>query len=260
MIMKHVSEKIEEAIKQYHPQDVLVAWDIDLTLIMPEKPEAQFPNVEKHYDLFKKLTQDTTQLHIELMYNLIGARCHKNHEKIITEEEVVDFIKTLQKKNIKNMALTAAMSGSFGPIAHIESWRYETLKNFDIDFSQSFQDQEMLLKKLPAYFNRYPTFFKGILYSNGEHSLTDKGSVLTHFLQEINYLPKLIVLIDDREKNLIDVEKAIQKTLPKVDFLSVHYRKGREIASREVTQEEFKNYWHPIVEEAKKLVSQYLKI
>jgi hypothetical protein len=252
--MQDISKKIQDAIKHYDEKDVLVAWDIDLTLIVPEKPEAQFPNVEKHSDIFNALTKNTTQMHIELAYNLIGARCNQNHEKIISEEMVVKIIKELQEKKIKNIALTAAMPGQFGPIRHIESWRYQTLKKFDIDFHKSFSIDDIIFEKLPSYYNRYPTFFKGLLYSNGEHSLTDKGSVLVHFLDEIKYTPKLVILIDDREKNLQDVAIALQKKTPQIEFVPLLYERGRKFLSQEATAEEFKKYWHDIMEEAKRML------
>lgn len=253
--MKTVKETIAQAIKAHKPQDVLVTWDIDFTLIIPSHPAAQFPSIKKYQHIFDQMMKDLSPLHIELMYNLMGARCSKNHEKSLTEDEIPEIIKELQAQNIKNIALTAAMPGHFGPIEKIESWRFQTLKNFDIDFSESFPHKSLELDKLPSYFNRRPLFFNGLLYTNGEQSETDKGLVLTHFLKEINYQPKMIVLIDDRYKNITDVQKSAHEN--NIEFLGIHYTKGRTLGCRDITKENFKEYWHPIAKESEELVKAF---
>ena len=58
-------------------------------------------------------------------------------------------------------------------------------------------------------------YFKGILFCEKN----DKGSVLLHFINQLPYVPSIIIFVDDKEKNLLIVEKALQaKNIPCILF------------------------------------------
>jgi Protein of unknown function (DUF2608) len=84
------------------------------------------------------------------------------------EPITVNLIKQLQNRGIKVIALTHFNTGSLGgPLGLIPSlpvWRWNKLKEIDIDFSSSFpEQQELIFSQFTSKSGRHPIFYKGIL-------------------------------------------------------------------------------------------------
>ena len=105
--------------------------------------------------------------------------------------------------------------------AKIRNLRSEQLNRLGINFQNAFEFSEVMLLDMPEYLGCHPGYHNGILYSNGEGAPYNKGSVLISFMNRINQFPNRVVLIDDRKKNLQDVDDALQSI--NCEFLGVLY-------------------------------------
>ena len=103
------------------------------------------------------------------------------------------------KKNYSVYGLTKMDNGKVGNIASMETWRYEELKKFGINFTlnESFQGFEPLHK---SGHPDMPSFFKGIFFTGK----ATKAEVISTYKSLLNV--QFLVLVDDREQQLRDME------------------------------------------------------
>lgn len=154
------------------------------------------------------------------LYNELTSVIFDEAKKDVIEKETPLIIHEMQQKKIKTIALTAATAGAMGHITKFEEARVKELQEFDIDFDHPFPGvvhidfEEYKTKNNPA-------FFQGILFSDN----FGKARVLLSFLDKVQFHPKKVVFVDDKLKNLVEVEDAL--TERGIDFVGFHY-KGAE--------------------------------
>ena len=135
--------------------DILVIFDIDRTLLVPVDKILRIrwnPEVFDKDDVeyAKKLLSDF-QNKMKIKYNydpryeeqsLSAIMLNEIYEYV--EPTTANFIKDLQCKGIKVIALTSINTGTFGMIPKMGEWRYSTLKRYEIDFSSNFEFTEIV--------------------------------------------------------------------------------------------------------------------
>ncbi len=210
-------------------EDILVIFDIDRTLIVPVDKILRIrwnPEVfdESDVEFAQKLLSDfQTKMKIKSHYDphyedqSLSAIMSNETYKCI-ESSTASFIKDLQFKGIKVIALTSIQTGKFGQIAKMGEWRYSTLKEYGIDFSSNFEFTEIVFDKLKPNFDSYPVFYKGILMTGKQNP---KGLVLKTFFDSINWKPKKIYFFDDTKKHLESV--ATELKLEDIPFQGFWY-------------------------------------
>lgn len=257
--MEDVKEKIEDILKDNKPEDCLVAFDVDMTLVMTTAKEAEIPNIVKNKTEYKQIKGTLQPSEIDIMFNILDQVFENDNQKLI-ENDTPKIIQDLQKKGMKIIAITAALSGSLRNIQRIEAQRYQVLKDFGIDFSSSFPSlDDIEFKQFSKYLGHYPVFYKGILYANGESSGHSKGEVLIEFLKKSSFAPKIIFMVDDRRGHLEKVEKALKDFNPSIRFYGVEYTGGEASFSGDVSKEEFKRFWEKLASEARSIAAERVK-
>lgn len=234
--MLDVSAYLQKKIAKYSKEDILIAIDIDLTLLQPEHPALYVPNVRKHLKSYREIEKQYSELDptLPFMYSLL------------LPQHFVDegFYALLEQfSEIKKIAFTATLTGAFLDIQRLEQLRYEQLKEKNISFEDSFTEKDFILETCPSYRSTYPAYYKGVLCSNSECGTTTKGTVLCAFLKKINWQPKCIVLIDDRTKNFQDVSKSLKEHFPTTKFIGIKYMGAHDYCPQKITKEAFKAYW-----------------
>jgi hypothetical protein len=106
-----------------------------------------------------------------------------------------------------------------------------------------------LLKDFGPYCGHYPTFYKGILCSNGENGTTTKGTVLLKFLEKVKAEPKIIVVIDDKKKNLQDIREYFAKQNPEVRLVLMEYRGAFDCIKEDISAEQFEDFWNELAKQ-----------
>lgn len=234
--MSDISKYLQKKISKYNRKDILIAIDIDLTLLQPDHPALYVPNVRKYLKSYRQIEKQYPKLDptLPFMYSLLLPQ----H---LVDEGIYPLLE--QFRGIKTIAFTATLTGAFLDIQRLEQLRYEHLKEKNISFEDSFSEKDFSLESCPSYRSTYPTYYKGILFSNSERGTTTKGTVLCAFLRKIDWQPKCVVLIDDRTKNFRDVSKSLKEHFPTTKFIGVKFMGAHDYCPQKTTEENFKTYW-----------------
>lgn len=246
--MQEIKQKFDDLIKANKPEDILGMFDIDMVLIQPSNPNMQIPNIKKNRAYVKEILKNLNNDEKNILLNLIN----KNSPAILVEKSTPKVISQLMRKKIKLMALTSSLAGTFEDIKNVEVWRYNTLKNFGIDFSASFPNiKGFSFTELKNVSGKEPVYYKGILCTNGEGNKMNKGDVLLAFLHKINYMPKKVIFVDDKIENIQDMEKALTNLNEKISFVGVHYQGAEIYNASEVSSQTFEEEWQHLLVQSK---------
>ncbi len=249
--MKNVQEIIENNLKEYDPSEVFVALDVDLTLTVPFEKAAQFPNIMLHKKLYKTLMDGLT---ITQQYVILNLLAEASSHYLLEETEVLSLLEHLQDKGIKSIAFSAALSGALTSTPRMEVWRYNMLKDLGVDFSHSFtHTPEITFTDIPAFFERHPVFYKGILCASRPLREDTKGPVLTAFIEKMKLNPKIVIMVDDTKQHLEDIEASLKVYDPKIRFVGIEYIKGREFTSGLISEKEFLAFWEKLVTQVRQV-------
>jgi hypothetical protein len=240
--LKDVAEAIDNLRKIYAASDLLVAFDIDMTLISTTHPVAEYPNIKKHYAVLKEilgtLSPEKQDELLSLFVKLNGSR--------LVEEESPGIIAKIIAEGIPTIAFTASVSGKLGDTEFFEAFRYDQLKRFGFDFSNAYPHlSKAILTNLPFYRGGHPAYFKGVLSTGGEHS--DKGKVLVEFFKLSGHTPKVVFMVDDKVKNLDDIRVALKNLDPSILFVGVHYTGDMAFSSGSLTEAEFRGAVNQVI-------------
>lgn len=263
--LQEVQAKIEDVLKTQKPKDVLVAFDIDMTLTQPDHPAAYYPALKKYSDVYKKIFEQLTLEQKDLVSTLTTQVVSQR----FVEKDTPKIIKELQQKGIKTIALTSSLAGDINDFpSKMVILRRDQLQKMGVDFTQSFKDLSHVITF--SHFKRYagghPLFYHGILSTNGEGDAS-KGDVLTAFLQIIGrdreskthqpgYYPKVILLVDDRIKHLKNLEVCLKSYDPTIQFIGVEYKGAYAYAPQDISQDAFQKFWQDLADRSLSLNSK----
>ncbi len=253
--MKEVKAKVEEVLKTQQPQDVLVAFDIDMTLTQPDDPAVYYPALKKYTAIYKKILEELTPEQKDLALTLTTQVVPQK----LVEKETPKIIKFLQQTGVKTMVLTSSLAGTINGFPDkMIILRRNQLQKMGIDFAKSFKDFSIVITffDFKPYAGGHPMFYHGVLSTNGEGEAS-KGKTLIAFLQHIGvryenkvqkpgYHPKVVFLIDDKAKHLKDVEAALKSFDPSIKFIGIEYEGTCEYAPQKISQEEFQKFWEDL--------------
>lgn len=232
--VKSTSE-VQKIIEDIAEKNLLIAFDVDMTITQPNHPATFYPSLIKHKEIYKDIVDDLTPEQKDIMSTLTT-----NQPQILVEENTPGIITALQGK-YKTIAFTAVLARK-----DVIARRIKILSDFGVKFSQDIED--MSFTEIKSHHGQHPIFTQGILFGNGEAH--GKGKIFCAFLKQLKSLPKMVVVVDDRKKHLEDVEQALTEHKINVKFLGIEY-KGAFARSGTITQEEFKDFWINLATQAK---------
>ncbi|GAB4233883.1 MAG: hypothetical protein Tsb0021_12970 [Chlamydiales bacterium] len=231
---------------------VLGVFDIDETLLIPSDAAFQKHNIKKYAEFIQHLKHPFPIHQQDLISNVLLLSCGSK----LIEDTSPFFIEILQKKRIPLIALTAAMTRSFGPYS-LPEMRQQELKLHGIDFSSSFPELSKKIEfvHLQKCQDSVPVYYQGVLCSNGDHrrheTATPKGKVLIEFLKIINHHPNKIVAVDDKLYNLEEMERSIQAYNSEIKFYGFHYKGAQNLPSIDLDEELVKAKWTELIQKSK---------
>lgn len=241
--MEEVGPYILQHIGSVAPGDVLCAFDIDMTLLIPEHPACYVPNLRKHIEIYRSLQKQ----HATLDATLPFVWCFTHPHRLI-DKGIYTTLETL--KGMKKIACTATFTGPYMHYPRLEVLRYEQLKKQEISFEDAFGAQDFVLEECPTYRSTKPTYYRGVLCTNSEQGTTTKGSVLCALLRKLQWTPKCIVLVDDRLKNLTDTEEAFRAQFPQIKFLGIQFTGAALYCPQDISEDDFRAFWTHCFDEA----------
>jgi len=253
--VKDLQTKIENILKAQKAKDVLVAFDIDMTLTQPNHPAVYYPAIKKYVDVYEtilgQLTPEQKDLAATLTTQLVPQK--------LVEDGTPQIIKALEQKGVKVIALTSSLAGPLPASKdQIIALRKDQLQKMGLDFSKSLQEFVTDLKFIDfkKYAGSYPMFYHGILSANGEGNVS-KGQVLTALLSHIGkvrkpgFRPKVVIMIDDKKKHLEDIGKHLKSYDPSIQFIGIQYEGAFNSAPQDISKEDFQKFWEDLANQAK---------
>lgn len=244
--MQELESIVYNKSAKINPNDILVVFDIDMTLTQPKDHRVHFPIIEKYAKEYKKIIGSMPQNKKEYPAMLAVALPQQ-----LIDNATPYILANIRSKGVKSIALTASFTGKFNEIENFEVLRYQTLINFGIDFENTLPELTYLkLMNLLKYRGNYPVFYKGILFTNGEKSYNSKGNVLVEFLRQIKFTPKVIVMVDDKQKHLSNVEDCLLEYQSDIDFVGLEYKGALSYKDDSITLEMFKEFWQNLANQA----------
>lgn len=201
---KIIETKHFHEIENYLEPETLLILDIDDTLLIPTQTLGTDVWFRYRLDQNKKIEPDFSKALHRAISEWEAIR-HITKVKIV-EEGTDEIIKKLQQKNIPIMALTTQG-------LELASCTVNHLHSLNIDLS----------KTAPSQDHHYFTNKQGILYRYGIlfTSGTQKGIALFKLLEQIDFKPKHIVFINDKDTHIREVEIIAEEK--GIDFIGLRY-------------------------------------
>jgi hypothetical protein len=241
--MKEISDYFNTADSK-----TLAIFDVDMVLVQPRDPAFQMANMKRFGAISKRVMKEVPTEKQMMFLSLMTI----SSEPVLIDECTPQLLRSIVQKGIPAIALTANLTGSFGPIKNMEEWRIKTLKLLDIDFTKSAPYQKSLVfDNLSSYRGNYSTYLDGVLFVNG--TTVSKGDAFLSFLHKTEFLPEKIIFIDDREDNLKSLEAAIQKLDRPIEYHGLHYIGAQKYPSKMIPEKEFESRWEQLSLQAKQL-------
>ena len=258
-----IYKKITEMTKKVDPQKVLIAWDIDMTLIQQDNPAMYMENIKKYKDDFKDIiSQLMNPIQRDLMLTLSVSLVDP---VVLVEKAIPDVIRKLRDLRFKQMGFTAILAGPLEKSAKaMELIRDDQLKKVSLSFDRLFPAMEnKVMETVRQYRGHYPIYHNGVLIVNGESGIDDaKGVVGVEFLKSIKkdykYNPQFFIFIDDRDTNVQSVAKKIaeyNEKLPedqKIHYVGFHYVACLNL-KKDISKEDFTKFWQKLAKKAQEI-------
>lgn len=242
--------EMKEVFEHLHTADAktLVIFDVDMVLVQPSDPAFQMANMKRFGPICKRIMKELPPEKQMLFLSLTTIRS----QPVLIDACSLELLQSMSQRNIPAMALTANLTGSFGPIHNMEEWRVNTLRSLGIDFRHLTPYQKPLVfDDLPTFRGNYSTYLDGMLFING--TTVSKGEALLSFLKKTRFLPDKVIFIDDREENLKSVEAAIQQMNRRVEYLGLHFLGAQNYPSEQISEEAFTASWQELALQAQQL-------
>jgi hypothetical protein len=252
--IQEVQAKVDEILKTQKPEEILVVYDVDMTLTQPDHPATYYPVIKKYThalkDIFKALTPAQRDVALTLTSRLPQRLIEKDSPKIV---------RNMQAKGVQVIAFTASLSGSW------KDHKTKTIFNRRdklqaLGFNFSFPGRVVSYMDFAKYVDGYPMLYHGVLCANGENG-DGKGKVLEAFLKQVsinkdgtkNYIPTVIVMVDDKKANLGDIQKVLATSHTDIQFIGIEYQGAFDYAPQDISQAEFTKFWETLAAQAKLL-------
>ena len=197
-------KSMKEILKEVDSQTLLV-FDLDNTLMEPLQSlgsDQWYYYIIKKYKEVDKLSDQEAYDKADKVWNqtqwLIQVKAVEN----LTPE----LIRQLQKKKIKMMGLTARTYD-------ISDITLKQLSSIGIHLGHSVSSQDMSFQLVDM------AHFKDGIVFQGEHN--SKGAVFVEFLKKLNLKPKKVVFVDDKQKHVNSMEKALGEA--KIKYIGFRY-------------------------------------
>ena len=236
-------KSMKEVLKEVDAQTLLV-FDLDNTLMEPIQSlgsDQWYYYIIKKYKEVDKLSDQEAYDQADKVWNQTQWLIQVKAVESFTPE----LIEKLQKKKIKMMGLTARTYD-------ISDITLKQLSSIGINLGHSVSSQDMSFKLVDT------AYYKNGIVFQGEHN--SKGDVFVEFLKRLNLKPKKVVFVDDKQKHVNSMEKALGEA--KIKYIGFRYAAADERVEK--FNKDFEDYelfcnghWTPQAEEKRKVALKF---
>lgn len=182
----------------FAPEEVLVVFDIDNTLIEPVGTVGSDQWFYYLYSIYKMqgLNEKQQDEKAVKVWNQVQSKIQVH----AVEPETPQVIAKLQKDGYRTLALTARELALADTTA-------SQLQSVQIDLSRSFESGDFRIAKKDLGTEDDALFHRGVLSVSEKNN---KGTVLSAFIARLGLKPKKVVYIDDKLKHVRNLAAAMQ--------------------------------------------------
>jgi len=216
--LKEAQDVLQNANKK-----TVIFFDVDDTLLVSENSAFWSKNATYTQVFYALVSKKLSAMDKSAPY--YRAIWRAKERLVVLEPCSVDIIKSLQKRDVTVFACTALLptSQDYAINNYLPSWRFDTLKKVDIDFSSKIPDIELTgLKELHGTYEYHPILYKGILCTCNRLS---KGVVIGELFDLLSLTPEKVIFFDDNLKHVEDV--VLQMSKRGILCIGYHYN-GKE--------------------------------
>lgn len=244
-----LKEKVQEQLKKFDPQEILVSIDIDMTMIQPRHPALTYKRIQEYQEEYRSLLSKLPSEY--RMFPFMYIAYSEPHQ--VVDSAIVDTIQELQSLGVTVIAFTTSPTGQIGPYKQFEEFRYQQLRNFGIHFDVMNHGESVTFPEFSKRKNSPPKFYKGILFASGTKGNSQKGKVMSALLSKLT-LVKAVLMIDDKFHNIRDVAEVVQLEHPDLRFWGCQYTKALEYAPGAVDKKAFIEKWSEIIRRTQEII------
>jgi hypothetical protein len=70
-------------------------------------------------------------------------------------------------------------------------------------------------------------------------------------IRQSGYYPKVVVMVDDKKKHLLDVETQLKSHDSSIQFVGIEYEGAYEYAPDDISKKDFQKFWEDLAKKAK---------
>ncbi|AEK74444.1 hypothetical protein RHHCN13_02170 [Rickettsia conorii subsp. heilongjiangensis] len=216
--------------KNYVPQDLLVVTVLDEFLFKSLVPIVAQLDKDIYLTLtplLRNINKNSKTIYIKQL-----ILTNDSYKKELQESDFPNFVNEISNSKIPIIAVNDGFTGNFNNIPKFEIWFADYLKkNFDIDFSNSFPNNNYIIfNNLDSFANTYPVFYKGILTSNN----ISEAEMILNFLIQMNFIPKCFIMISSSIELLSSMELQLNSYSSNILFIGYHYNNKNTLKNKDV--------------------------
>lgn len=211
---------------QFNPEDILVVFDFNYTLMYPTIPCLHKNNIDANKSAFKEILGQLSHEQADVMLSQMMAT---ENQKLINDE-LSSFLKKYSEVNF----IVCSSSLEKNADAYLK-----LLSRNNIKISNGYHLGNFKFSDFKEYLSGRPVYKNGIIVTNRRN----KGEILVSFLKRISHKPKLIIFIDNSADKLEDVQAAV-KSLKDTKLIIIEYLEYKNKAMKKVSEQEFRKYWN----------------
>ncbi|AEV92041.1 MAG: DUF2608 domain-containing protein [Rickettsia slovaca] len=217
--------------KNYVPQDLLVVTVLDEFLFKSLVPIVAQLDKDIYLTtltpLLRNINKNSKTIYIKQL-----ILTNDSYKKELQESDFPNFVNEMSNSKIPIIAVNDGFTGNFNNIPKFEIWFADYLKkNFDIDFSNSFPNNNYIIfNNLDSFANTYPVFYKGILTSNN----ISEAEMMLNFLIQMNFIPKCFIMISSSIELLSSMELQLSSYSSNILFIGYHYNNKNTPKNKDV--------------------------
>ena len=241
------SSFIEEELKEAD-KNTLVIFDINDVLFEQKELLFKKQNSTLLKNLLKEMSANMSNEEEQTLYSVVVQR-----PVVYVDENFVRIIHDFQNKNVKVIALTNGLVGTYGYVKSMDRLLIQQLRDLDYHLEKSWLDLNNAQIYMTKSKDRKILFAEGIVFANKMISKASKGESLLAFFKYADFYPKKVIFIDDKLKNLKSVSNILEKQ--GVEFIGFEYTKAKNRKNSPVITKEHAKLQLSILKKRHKLLS-----
>lgn len=228
-------------------QDTLILCDIDSTLTTPSNPYFQRQAIQLHNKIYQKYIAHFNKHQLCIFLHLITLQSPSQ----LLEKEWPIIIQKTQQRGIRILGFTASKMTAIGTkVNRFSSWRHGELLRLGIDFSMGFPGTQ-LFHNLDDFDEEHPGIENGIVYTGQK---IKKGDVLEAIFNTLKWVPKKIIVIDDKIDNIKSCIDVLKHKLPNIQFIGIHYKGVDKLPKTATRPDIFEKRISVLTEQTKQII------